>query len=91
MRHASAAWLELLFYALRKRRLGLLARSAAAESAYFIFVCLLWRWKPVQTLWAFILPYIITSAALMFGNWCELYWSSRLLPCSCTSEHKICL
>ena len=69
MRHAFAAWLELLFYALRKRRLSLLAKSAAAESAYVITVYILWQWKPIQTLWALILPYAVTSLALMFGNW----------------------
>ena len=46
-----------------------LLKSAAAETLYFGIVYMLWRWQPVQTLWVFILPYIITSAALMFGNW----------------------
>ena len=69
VRHASAAWLELLFYALRKRRVSVLLKSAAAEALWFTTVSVLWRWRPVQTLWVFVLPYIITSAALMFGNW----------------------
>ena len=69
VRHATAAWLELLLYAGRKRRLGVLLKSAAAETLCFGTIYVLWRWQPVQTLWVFILPYIITSAALMFGNW----------------------
>ena len=69
VRHATAAWLELLLYAVRRRRMGVLLKSAAAETLYFGIVYMLWRWQPVQTLWVFILPYIVTSAAFMFGNW----------------------
>jgi hypothetical protein len=69
VRHTSAAWIELLFYALRKRRIGVLLKSAVAQIIWIVAVGVLWGLKPVQTLWAFVLPYIITSAALMFGNW----------------------
>ncbi len=54
VRHASAAWIELLFYALRKRRISILLKSAAEQTMWIVVVGMLWRWKPVQTLWAFV-------------------------------------
>jgi hypothetical protein len=36
---------------------------------YWVVMGLLWRRNPVATLYTLMLPYLITSFALMFGNW----------------------
>lgn len=69
VRHAVGAWLELLIYAVRRRRFGLFAKCLLAQTAYLFTVQLLWRWKPIATLWSCVLPYLLSSLALMFGNW----------------------
>lgn len=68
-RHAVGAWVELLVYALRRRRFLLLGECLCMESAYILAVYMLWQWRPVATLWTLVLPYCLSSLALMFGNW----------------------
>ncbi len=63
------AWLELLVYAVRRRRFMLFAKCLLSQSAYLLAVRLLWMWRPIATLWAFVMPYFLSSLALMFGNW----------------------
>ncbi|KAK9810976.1 hypothetical protein WJX73_002930 [Symbiochloris irregularis] len=70
-RHAFAAWLEVPLYALHTQRYGLLAECLATESAYFIAAALSWRLRQTATLWVFVIPYLVTSLALMFGNWSQ--------------------
>jgi hypothetical protein len=70
LRHAAGGLLEVPLYALRKRRWALAARCVASECAYLGTALALWRARPTATLWALLVPYIATSLALMFGNWC---------------------
>ena len=67
-----AAWVEVPLYACRRRRWALLGQCLATEGAYLAAACLLWRWNAVATLWVLALPYLVSSLALMFGNWCGL-------------------
>lgn len=53
---------------LRYRRWGLLAASVAAEAAYFSAAAAAWRANPRATLWVLVLPYCVSSLALMFGK-----------------------
>ena len=69
LRHALGGLVEVPLYALHKRRWALAAQCIASELAYLVAVLALWRVRPVATLWAFIIPYAVTSLALMFGNW----------------------
>ena len=62
--------MELLAYALRRRQYRALARCALAETLLLGTVRMLWLWRPAATLWTFLIPYMVTSLALMFGNWC---------------------
>ncbi|KAL4446747.1 hypothetical protein ABPG77_007991 [Micractinium sp. CCAP 211/92] len=71
LRYALAAWLEVPLRCLRYRRWGLLAASVAAETAYFAAAAAAWRANPRATLWVLVLPYCVSSLALMFGNWCQ--------------------
>lgn len=69
IRHAIGAWVELLVYAVHRRRFLLFAKCLFSETAYILAVYLLWQWRPVATLWTLVLPYLLSSLALMFGNW----------------------
>ena len=70
------AWGEVLVYALRRRRYLLLAQSLLAEGLYLGALRAMWLWRPVATLWVYLIPYAITSLALMLGNWCALEYLS---------------
>jgi len=39
------------------------------EVAYLGGLALLWRVNWVATLWVFVLPFVVSSFALMIGNW----------------------
>ncbi len=70
LRHTAGGLLEVPQYALRKRRWALAARCVASECAYLGTALALWRARPTASLWALLVPYLATSLALMFGNWC---------------------
>ena len=42
----------------------------AAEILYGLYIYAMYQWKPVATLWLFIIPYVLSTLAMMFGNWC---------------------
>lgn len=70
-RHVLAAWVEVPMYALKIGRISLLAECLAMEASYMLAVCLLWHFNSVATLWVFVVPYLLSSLALMFGNWSQ--------------------
>lgn len=47
----------------------MLAKSVTTELAYLTAVRLLWQYNHVATLWVLVLPFLVSSLALMFGNW----------------------
>ena len=53
---------------LRYRRWGLLTASMAAEAAWFGGCAAAWRANPRAALWVLLLPYLLSSLALMFGK-----------------------
>ena len=69
-RHAALAWVELPIYAFSCRRYALAAQVMAAEILYGLYIYAMYQWKPVATLWLFIIPYVLSTLAMMFGNWC---------------------
>ena len=64
--------MEVPAYACRAQRWQLLAQCLATEAAYLAAVGLLASRNLVAALWVFVIPYLLTSLALMFGNWCVL-------------------
>jgi len=40
------------------------------EAVYIALVACLWHINQAATVWTFIVPLMVTSFALMFGNWC---------------------
>lgn len=71
---------ELPLYALRRGRQAEAARAVLSMGAHAAAVLLLWRRCWVATLYTLVLPYLVSSLALMFGNWC--------VPCSCRWENS---
>lgn len=69
LRYWVLAWVELPYYAFRRRRWGALAACLATECGYLAGVRALWALSPMATKWVFIVPFFISSFALMFGNW----------------------
>lgn len=60
---------ELPWYAVRRGRTAEAARAALSMAANSCIVLLLWRRCCVATLYTFVLPFVISSLAMMFGNW----------------------
>lgn len=67
-RRCVAPLLQVPLRCLRYRRWGLLAGSVAAEAAYFAVGAAAWRANPRAALWVLVLPYCVSSLALMFGK-----------------------
>ena len=47
----------------------LVVSCTLAEVAYLGGLVLLWRANWLATLWIFVLPFVVSSFALMIGNW----------------------
>ena len=68
LRYALLAWAEVPLRCLRYRRWALLGASMAAEAAYFACCVVAWRANPRAALWVLMVPYALSSLALMFGK-----------------------
>ena len=69
LRFLLAIWVELPLYALRRKRYAVLRESLAVICVYALAVSCLWRINSTATIWAVLVPYVVTSFALMIGNW----------------------
>jgi hypothetical protein len=68
LRFALGGWVETPLRCVRYGRWRLLAASVAAEAAYFGCAAAAWKLNPRATLWVLLLPYAISTLALMFGK-----------------------
>ena len=66
--NCATAFCQVPLRCVRYRRWGLLAASCAAEAAYFAAGAAAWRVNPRAALWVLLIPYCISSLALMFGK-----------------------
>eukprot|EP00887_Chlorella_sp_A99_P005783 scaffold1.g5783.t1 len=71
LRFAVGSWVELPWYAARARRWGALAACLAGEGTYLGGVAWLYRLSPMATKWVIVIPFCVSSFALMFGNWSQ--------------------
>ncbi len=69
-RYWIGAWFELPAYALKKQRYEMAATTISSEVLYWGVLSVLWRVNPVATLWCWVIPFLLSSFLLMFGNWC---------------------
>lgn len=70
-RFVFAIWIQLPYYAFSRKRYSLLTQNVFTSTLFFIGLYFLYQWKPVATTWVFIVPFFLSSFALMFGNWCQ--------------------
>ncbi|KAK9820238.1 hypothetical protein WJX72_007814 [[Myrmecia] bisecta] len=71
LRFLVAIWLELPLYAFRRKRYARLAECLAVICGYSLVVRWLWCINSSATIWALLVPHVVTSFALMIGNWSQ--------------------
>ncbi|KAL3145753.1 hypothetical protein ABBQ38_015132 [Trebouxia sp. C0009 RCD-2024] len=71
VRYLVGIWLELPLYAMKARRWGMAGQCLSMELLYFALVTALWHLNTAATVWTLVVPLVITSFALMFGNWSQ--------------------
>ena len=69
LRFVAAVWFELPAYAWRAGHRRQAASWSLSLLGYWIATGLMWRFNQPATLWILIIPFFVTSLALMFGNW----------------------
>jgi len=70
-RHTFAVHLELPYYAIKTQRYDVAVQAAFSDVFWFAMVYYLYCINPTATTYTFILPYFISSFAMMFGNWSQ--------------------
>ena len=63
-------WVELPLYAATRGRPEWTARAAAGGLGYWLMIGALFRVNAVAATWTLLLPFLVSSFCLMFGNWC---------------------
>jgi len=71
IRYLFAIWFQLPYYAYTRQRYMLSLHTILWCFSYLTLVYELYQISPVATTYVFILPYLITSFLLMFGNWSQ--------------------
>ena len=85
-RHALLGPIEVPLHAAIAKRWDLLAACLLTESSYVVAIAWLRSIAPVATLWVFIVPYMVSSFALMFGNWSQHCFIDPVRP---TMNHSL--
>lgn len=70
-RFTFGSWFELPVHALRKGMTALFVQAVLSPIVYFSAMYWLWQQEPVAAFFTMVLPWVITSFALMFGNWSQ--------------------
>lgn len=71
VRFMAGSWVELPYYAAKKRRWGLFAQCQGGMLASLGALAWLWGINPVAAGWAVVAPFVVVSTAMMFGNWSQ--------------------
>ncbi len=71
MRFTFAIWFELPYYALAKQRYSLFSQCAIISSTTLFLHYYMYQMNPTGAYWVFVFPFMVTSFALMFGNWSQ--------------------
>jgi len=72
LRFECAAWVELPYFLFVKGHLGMLAHLLSMLAIYFAGNWYLWHFvRPAVALWLFLVPQVVLSAALMWGNFSQ--------------------
>ena len=82
LRFLLAVWVELPAYAFMRARYRLAARCVASTAVTALAYSALAAWNPVGTLWVLVLPLLLGSLLLMFGNWSQHIFVDASAPLS---------
>lgn len=82
LRFLCAVWVELPVYALARARYSLALQSIASTACTVLAYWRLWLWNPTGTFWVLVLPLVVGSLVLMFGNWSQHIFLNPALPAS---------
>ena len=69
LRYLVGIWLELPLYAIKAQRWRMVLECLSLEAVYIALVACLWHVNQAATVWTLIVPLMVTSFALMLGNW----------------------
>lgn len=69
LRYLVGIWVELPLYAIKGQRWCMVLECLSLEAVYIALVARLWHINQAATVWTLIVPLMVTSFALMFGNW----------------------
>lgn len=61
--------MELPLYTAKRKRFSLMGATLSNEAVYWVAVAALWRINHLATLWTLLIPFMVSSFLLMFGNW----------------------
>jgi len=67
----TTTYFYLPYYAIKRGRTDLAIQSTAACIGYFWLINFTWKINAAASVYVFIIPNLITSFALMFGNWSQ--------------------
>jgi fatty acid desaturase len=71
LRFTVGSCVELPMYAWRQKRYSMAAQCALGFAGTFAVYSFTARINSVAALWIFVVPYFVSSLALMFGNWSQ--------------------
>jgi len=70
-RYVFGGLIEVPLYAIRNKAWNLLQSCLVFETIYLTALWYLYSIRPIATLWVFLLPFTLSSFALMIGNWSQ--------------------
>merc|ERR1711904_458696 len=70
-RFAFAIHVELPYYAVKTNRVEMAVQCCVAEFLWLAGMCYGYSVNPIATTFTFVLPFFISSLAMMFGNWSQ--------------------
>lgn len=70
-RYVFAIWFQLPYYAYKRGRYELVARSMFNMVTFMTLITVSYRYNPTAATWVFIVPFLVSSFAMMFGNWSQ--------------------
>jgi len=71
LRFALAVHFELPYYAYKTKRTEIMAQAIVSHLSWTASIIVLYQINPTATFFTLMLPFAITSFALMFGNWSQ--------------------
>ncbi|KAL0036947.1 hypothetical protein WJX77_006197 [Trebouxia sp. C0004] len=91
LRYLVGIWIELPLYAIKAQRWHVVLECLSLEAVYIALVACLWHINRAATVWTCIVPLMVTSFALMFGNWSQHIFINPEMPRSAHGMSYNCI